>query len=689
MTAVRLKGFGGMVPAVDDRLLGDNQAARSEDAWLYSGALIGLPVLTELHECTGGTTKAYRIPASYSEPQEFGDSLWLEFQNPNTDVIRAPVVDDTFDRYYWATTNDVPRYNTRARIEYNDAPVSNTITTTFGSDLVNFTTHPFEIGDAVTFTTSAADLPAPLLIATTYYVSADTFGANSFKLSTTLNGAINSTGTVNIADDGTGTHTIHSGTHAAWKLGVPAPSGAPTVIVTGGAVPLTTRSYVCTYVTAYGEEGPPSAPVTETGNISGSWDLTLPTPDSNLLGVDRYCTLVRIYRTVTSTAGVATYFFVAQQNINDTTYSDTIADAVVSANDQLQSTQWAPPPTDLEGWVLMPNGFLVGWRENEIWFSEPYRPHAWNGLYTLAIEYPVIGLGTISQTLVICSGGFPMTGTGVHPDSFSTSKMANFEPCVSRGSIISAPEGVYYASVAGLVKVVPGKAENITRNLITKDRWQTITQVTRLRLARLGTALYGFGTTGGGAPFDGDVFDIDDQDAFDDEDITGSLFGILLEVTNERVALNLLGGDEQTANVFNDPWTGELFLIRDDTVLWLDQLNPEPVYEPYLWRSKIFQFENKQNFGALKVYFEVPANTTLLNPVRDNTLVQTLSADQYGLVRIYADGVHVSTHELRTSGELMRPPGGFKADFWQFEIEARVRVFSFQVASSAKELKSV
>ena len=48
-----------------------------------------------------------------------------------------------------------------------------------------------------------------------------------------------------------------------YRLGVPAPDGAPTVAVSGtgneGAIDITT-AYVYTFVTEFGEEGPPSPP---------------------------------------------------------------------------------------------------------------------------------------------------------------------------------------------------------------------------------------------------------------------------------------------------------------------------------------------------------------------------------------------------------------------------------------------
>jgi hypothetical protein len=686
MAAIKIKAFGGMIPAVDDRLLTDSQAARAENVWVYDGSLIGLPTLKAIHTCDQvSTAKVYRIPFSYGDALTFDDSIWLEFTNGFTDVIRAPVVDDIYDRYYWVSSSQDASYTTRLRLEYNATPYESVFTTTHASELINITGHPLEIGDKVRVSTSAADLPSGLTIDTDYYVAVTSFGANSFRLSTTLHGATFGTSLVTLADDGTGTHTLTTQTHQEWLLGVPAPTVAPGVVVTGGSAAVVSRSYVYTWVTAYGEEGPPSPPTLTTDNPDGSWDLTLTAPTADDLGVDRYITKVRIYRTVTGGSGVASFFYVAEQDVSDTTYSDTASDTTVTANDQLESTNWAGPPDDLEGWLLMPNGIVAGWRENELWFSEPYRPHAWNANNTLAVEYPITGLGIANQTLVVCTGGFPMTASGILPSTISTAKLANFEPCLGRGSIISAPEGVYYASPNGIILVRPGSAENISRNLITKDKWQGLTNVSAIKAARLGTAIYAFGTAQVGI-FDEDAFQ---EDMVESEDLTQAFTGFLLDVQNQRVAYSILTSEDVTVAVTNDAWSGELFVIRDDVVYWLDQTDSTPVYAPYLWRSKVFQLQTKKNLAAMRVFFTTDANTPDLNPVPNDDLVQDLAADQYGLVRAYADGELVWTREIRTSGELMRLPSGFKAAFWQFEIESRVRVYSFEVASSVKELTVV
>lgn len=578
MAVIKVGAFGGMVPAVDDRLLPETAAVLSQNTFLYSGALVPLPQPKELHTLTNAAAaKVFRLPAAYSNSEYLYDSVWMEFEDPNTDVVRAPVFGETFDRYYWASSNAAPKYNTRARIENSDPE---------------------------------------------------------------------------------------------FLLGVTTPTVEPTVSPSGGvSSTMVTRAYVYTWVTAYGEESAPSPPQTVTGRIDDTWNITLTAPAADDVdGPDRDIDTVRIYRTITSASGVATFFYVTEQVQSDTSYADSESDDVISANSQLESTNWTPPPSDLQGMVVLPTGSVVGWRENEVWFSEPYRPHAWPAAYVQTLEYPIVGLGVIGQTLVVCTQGYPVTMTGSHPSFMAPAKLTNFEPCSSRGSILSTPEGVYYASPNGLVLVNPGRAENITREMITKDKWQTLTKVSRMRAARLGTAYYAFGSIAAG------VFE---ESAWDPgwielEDFTGAYAGVIIDPRAPRVAFNLLSSDDPVTAVGNDPWSGELLMIRGGKVLWLDQVSTDTEPELAIWTSKVFQTSDRRNLAACRIYFEDVNGT----PDTD-----------FGTFKLYADGRLVYTRELDRSGELFRLPSGFKADFWQFSLEVKVRVLSVQLATSVKELR--
>lgn len=602
MVAVRVNAFGGTIPATDDRLLPDQAATVSRNAWLYSGALVGLVAPKYVRDLTNpGYGKVFRIPNNYLDATHFDDATWMEFANIDTDVIRSPVVGDTFDRYYWVSPSQQPMINSLARIKAGNP---------------------------------------------------------------------------------------------AYKLGVIQPTSTPSLSISGGVSATTeSRAYVVTWVSAFGEEGPPSNPVVNTGKIDATWTVTMPVaggPDITNYNLSK----ARVYRTVT-VGTTASYFFVAEVAIATATYADSALNATVSANEILPSSTWSPPPTDLVGWVTMPNGMIAAWRNNELWFCEPYRPHAWPAEYVNVVEYPIVGLGVINQTLVVCTAGYPMVATGIHPASISLSKLANFEPCMSRGSVLSAPEGVYYASPNGLVLVANGAANLITEGLVLKDEWNALAQVATLRATRLANAYYAFGTARVGFFQSSPQWIQDGVGAgatpsfIQQNDFAGAVAGILVDPTNQRVAFNTLTSATPTMNVFNDPWSGETMIIRDDKVYRIDLADSTSSRDVMLWRSKIFQPNDKKNFQAMKVYFEVPPWAPALNPVRNTASPQTLAADQYGLVRVYADGNLVMTRELRTSGELMRIPSGFKADYWQIELEHRVKVLSFQIATSAKELAKV
>jgi hypothetical protein len=259
-----------------------------------------------------------------------------------------------------------------------------------------------------------------------------------------------------------------------WLLGVPAPVATPGLSIAGGVSTVQrSTSYVTTFVTAYGEEGPPSPPVTGTGKVDATWTITIPAAVSSDLGTNRNITKTRLYRTVVSMSGTASYYLVVELTALATTqtYNDTQTDATVVKRSALESTTWTAPPSDLKGFCMMSNGVLAGWRENELWMSEPYHPHAWPASYSLTVEFPIVGLGTFGQSIVACTQGYPEVFTGVSPASMASSRLAQYLPCNSRGSILSGVDGVYYTSTHGLVLIGPGGAELVTDGFITADQW--------------------------------------------------------------------------------------------------------------------------------------------------------------------------------------------------------------------------
>lgn len=593
MVAIKLPVFSGMVPSIDKHLLADTNAAYSNNAWLYSGALNGTPAKTIVKALDNeSATIAFRVVGSSNDPLDLFDGEWLEFENSNTDFIKAPVSGDVYNRYYWASSSQAPAYNTYDRIVAGEPP---------------------------------------------------------------------------------------------FLLGIPQPSPVSVVASGGSSSTLVSRAYLTTEVTVYGEEGPASNAVLINGKLDDTFEVTIPGIPASDMGVDRNINRIRLYRTITSSAGTATYYLVAElpADTDPQVYNDTALDTALASEPILESTAWTGPP-DLDGIITMPNGIVAGFMGNELWFSEAYRPHAWPAAYSLSLEHEIVGLGVVNQTLVVCTKGNPVTASGVNPASITTLKLPPFEPCLSKGSIVSAEEGVYYVSPNGLILVNTGVAANTTKQYISRDLWSTIANQGKQNACRLGSSYYAF-NVGVTAAFQKDAFQ-DDMIQLKDEN--GTLVGFMVDPSNENVGFTYLSDNKPIVSVTNDIGTGDVLIVKDKK-LWTARQVAGYQTEPYKWTSKVFQTPEVKNFSAFKVFFYEDNDFSYPDSPNYNIGQQFDPDTQRAIVRVYADGKLILAHELRKSGELHRLPSGYKAAFWQVEFEAVVKIKSFQMATSVKELSIV
>jgi hypothetical protein len=465
-----------------------------------------------------------------------------------------------------------------------------------------------------------------------------------------------------------------------------------------------TRAYVYTWVSAYEEESPPSPPTVQTGWSNGQWEIGMFPPPPEDLGILRNITLERIYRTITAVAGQTNYFQVTpiapigqtepanwgDFPITQATFADSNDDLTISLNTILPSATWFKPPEGLEGFVSMPNGMIAGWMNNEIWFCEPYRPHAWPPGYVMTTEFPIVGLGVSGNSLIAVTNGTPYIATGLTPDSMTQAKVLLPEPCNSRASIVSTPAAVYYTSPNGLMMVTGyGVGENLTETWITREKWAALSMAKGTAAISLAGCYFAFGTVQGA-------------------DHSVAQQGYTIQLLNDATGFTIwpqpgghrLGFNKMTApnaqdiyNVQADPWTGVGMLIQNGGQYYYDFTDQAPVMMPYTWRSKIYQQPSKANFEAMKLFFTVPTGTPA--PGVRNTAAasdpswNTLGTNQYAIIRVYADGDLVTCREAQNSGEMLRVLSGFKAEQWQWEISGQVLITNLQVATSARELGSV
>ena len=181
----------------------------------------------------------------------------------------------------------------------------------------------------------------------------------------------------------------------------------------------------------------------------------------------------RIYRTVTGASGVTTYRLLEEIPVATTTATDTSPDA--DLGEALLSTLWDPPPEDLEGLIGLPNGIMAGFVGRDIFFSEPYQPHAWPRDYVQVSAYDIVGLASFGTTIVVGTKGRPYLITGAHPATIVMVEQELRQPCIAKRSFAHVgQQGVVYASPNGIVLVGPGGAELISRDAYDLRAWRAL-----------------------------------------------------------------------------------------------------------------------------------------------------------------------------------------------------------------------
>lgn len=565
MTAIVLSSFLGIAPRVGPRLLGENMGVEAFDVRAASGYLAGRPrdfQLPALPSSPGARGAVYRIVI---EPSDF--ETWLVFTTANVNVVRAPLVNDAFQRYYWATTTPLGAwFNTVGRIAAGDPP--------------------FRLGTK-----------RPV----------DQLGV-----------AITSPGVSTIIED---------------------------------------RRYVHTYVDAYGSESQPSNPIAIEVKADETVDLTWDAPpaDADRAPIER----INIYRT---RPGITTgaFFFVKQMLASSTSTTDFETATAVALNDLLPSTLWSVPPLDLAGIIAVPTGgFLAAFEGRNLYFTEPYRPHAWPPAYTLSVDEPIVGLGAFDNTLVILTTGAPWVAVGTLPESMVLRRMGPVNACLSRPSIVSMTDAVYYAGEEGLTRIDAGGQSVITRELVTREQWNQRFFPSDIMAVVAGTSAY---------------------TAF-----YSNRFGFELDLAEPaRGIIQITSPDDVQA--FNTDDEGQRpIIVYDDTPYAFAENGMVP--DSYVWKSKEFFVTKPVNFGACQI------NGAMPDPDDYDTVLgvtKTVPGDFVLVCRliITADGavVYDEFQPANTLNEPFKLPSNFKAQVWQVTILGNIPISRVVLAETEKEL---
>lgn len=569
MGLLRLSGFTGGWPIRDSRALPDNAAAKAVNVHSFGGAYLRSYRSGTLRKTLeAGTATVFRIPIG-SPSEGLDASFWMQFTDIDTDVVRAPIVNDQYERIYWASPSTGLKY----------APKASIIAGATGLD----------VGVSPP---TAVPVVAPVA--------------------------------------GTGALDPVTGLNTAPKV---------------------TREYLVTYISEYGEESQPGPAYGVTGFTDQDW-LVDPIPQPGSPGTRAAFQKIRLYRTITSITGVTGFYKVVDLDVGTTFYMDRLSDTTVSGNTLLGTDTWALPPAGMQGLVAMPNGIFVSWKDNNLFFSENYHPHAWPVEYMITVDFPIVGLGVFGSSCVVCTTGTPAVVSGIKANAISMTKIDTPLPCLSRHSIVSAPEGVYYASPDGLVTVGSAGIAVVTQDLFDRKGWLWNSPGAFRSALVNGQYLVSWGVH---APPEGDGLIFSPSEP--------SKFGV--SYVNLGAAID---------NVGVEPWSGRPYYIQGTGLYEWDV--PDNSELAYSWLSKEFIYPQPTNFSAAQLYFDDDAGPVTLK-------VNALLRGEDGTL----SWQEVFNAAISRSGQELRLPSGFRSDVWQVEFSGTAKLQAFLMATTVKELR--
>ncbi|MGH2343376.1 hypothetical protein ACRC7T_18075 [Segnochrobactraceae bacterium EtOH-i3] len=401
--------------------------------------------------------------------------------------------------------------------------------------------------------------------------------------------------------------------------------------------------YSYTWVTKFDEE---SEPATLSRDLlwspGNSIKLTgFATPQADR-GIDR----VRIYRSQTSALGETNLYFVAEHELADlgTSWIDSPDDNEIQ--EVCPSIDYNPPPDGLRGLIALPNGMMAAFKGRDLYFSEPWIPHAWPEKYMLSTNVDIVGLGAFGSSVAVLTEGTPYVVQGTSPDAMTMERLEVDLPCTSYRAIVDMGYLVAYPSHDGLVTVSSAGAQLISQTMFTREQWQEFNPNSVIATRHAGRYVMSYYTGSSTTGRDFMLMDLSGQPPF------------------------VLRGSADSRSFFYDPLTGRMFYLTpspsDETIYWMMEF--DCLDNPRLsqtWKSKQFVLPAHTNFGTLLIEAE---------PVGSETAT----------VKVYADGVLKAT--VTKLNEPARLPSGFLARQWEMEVTGTAPVTGLTLAMSPAEI---
>tara|TARA_Y100000361_G_scaffold114854_1_gene105441 strand:+ start:3646 stop:5703 length:2058 start_codon:yes stop_codon:yes gene_type:complete len=685
MAYFKLITFGGLAPQISPRLLADNLAQTAEDVILDSGRLT--PIRNNTNDYTldtAGQNSIYKYRTG-------GNEYWLEWADEGVDVVPGPIAGDNTDRLYWTgesasfarmsnnsliTTGGAPYPNTSYRLgipaptaapnaAISDSNVTGTAISFDGSsasivivadDTITITTAQYDsltTGDPVKYSDGGGTVITGLADDTTYFVIKGT--SPKIKLASTAGNATAGTG---IDLTGVGAGSSHSIT--------PLDDKTQTKYST---------SYVYTFVSAYGEEGPPSAASTVFDKVDGQ-TVTISgletTAGSGAGRTNTNITKKRIYRSNTGSNTTA-FQFVKEVTLATASTTDALNNSQLA--EVIPSTYWIGPPNEvtsdypdgpMKGLTAMPNGIFAGFTGKRICFSEPFLPHAWPVAYRITLEEEIVGIKMAGQGLIVATKGTPYLIAGTDPQSMSVVRIEAAQACQSKTSIVDMGPYVVYAGGDGLVAAAGTDVSVLTEGLISPEQWRADYYPSSLRGFLWEGRYVGLYTSG--SNYGGFIFDP-----------RGAQENTLTHLTQT--------GTTDASGGFTNPVDNELYLIVETgSGPRIQKFQGATTNKTFTWKTKEFVTPKPTSMGFVKVVAEeYPVTVKVYG---DGTLYYNAAVSTSGSAYSVTGSSPTSFSATAIPEPILRLPSKLHSTF-EIQVESAKVVNEICIGESIDELREI
>lgn len=510
----------------------------------------------------------------------------------------------------------------------------------------------------------------------------------------------------------------------AYAVAIPEP-GQSDIWISGGtgSGDIESRSYVYCYVRQWSDGtidvGKSSGPLKNSSDRSRYTvdvrpgqvvDMSIVDPIAHANGIGAGINRIYIYRSEVTSAGQALYSYVDQFDVNRERVTNNPAAVWVSngsyykysdskpntsLGEACPSIYWDAPVTGLKGLVSLQNGLFAAYKDSTIYVSDWNAPHAWPYEHKVTIDYPIVGLGSFGNTIVVCTEAAPVLIVVQDPTNPTVKAVQENCPCVSADSIVDTRNGVIFASQNGLVLINSTSPTCITEKLITQDEWLPL-HPESLKGAFLNNTYYGFFAN----PSDkaaGFVFDLDSY--------------TYSTAYNSIISSGLVFTTQPAKVVYSDIEQTQLYVCypHEDLARYsLCSFASDPrINKSFRWRSKVnTSTQGLFNLSVARVMLTPQSSAKESEPVTQEKLkgssiasrvlgsepingwcnsAHKLDLADNTVFNYYVNGDLKYSREVKDS-KPFRLPSGFRGETVEVEVKSNVHIHSITLASSMGEL---